>query len=196
MPGPRICSIDGCEQPHQAKGYCQRHYLHLWRYGSPVADKNATKGSAEQFLKETAFNFSEDCCLLWPYSRSLAGYGIVETFGGKRIRTHAHRLACEFRHGPAPFKKAHAAHNCGNPSCCNPLHLRWATVSENMLDKVKHGTTDRGERHWNVKLTCDEVREIRRLLGKMSQEKIGQRFNVSRGAIDKISRRESWSWLD
>lgn len=31
MPGrnpyfDKVCTVDGCEEPHKAKGYCQKHY--------------------------------------------------------------------------------------------------------------------------------------------------------------------------
>lgn len=30
------CSVDGCDRPAKAKGYCERHYGNLWRTGEPV----------------------------------------------------------------------------------------------------------------------------------------------------------------
>ena len=32
----RICKIEGCENKHEAKGYCNKHYLRIWRYGDPL----------------------------------------------------------------------------------------------------------------------------------------------------------------
>lgn len=32
----RVCSIDGCESPHVAKGFCQLHYQRNYRTGSPI----------------------------------------------------------------------------------------------------------------------------------------------------------------
>jgi hypothetical protein len=33
------CSIDGCERPVKAKGWCYAHYMRDYRYGSPTAPK-------------------------------------------------------------------------------------------------------------------------------------------------------------
>jgi hypothetical protein len=30
----KICSVEGCNNPHQAKGYCMKHYRRLQRTGS------------------------------------------------------------------------------------------------------------------------------------------------------------------
>lgn len=31
----RICEIQSCNSKHYGKGYCQKHYLQVWRYGKP-----------------------------------------------------------------------------------------------------------------------------------------------------------------
>lgn len=33
----RPCSVEGCEKPHFAKGYCQGHYANNKRNGTPIA---------------------------------------------------------------------------------------------------------------------------------------------------------------
>lgn len=35
----RTCSIEGCAAPYEARGFCNRHYLSLWKYGDPLACK-------------------------------------------------------------------------------------------------------------------------------------------------------------
>lgn len=32
----RKCSIEGCEEKHYGRGYCNRHYANLYRYGNPL----------------------------------------------------------------------------------------------------------------------------------------------------------------
>ena len=32
--GPRICSVEGCERHHYAKGWCRPHYSHHQRTGN------------------------------------------------------------------------------------------------------------------------------------------------------------------
>lgn len=35
----RTCTIDGCETPIHAQGYCASHYMKVWRYGDPTVDR-------------------------------------------------------------------------------------------------------------------------------------------------------------
>ena len=51
----------------------------------------------------------------------------------------AHRIICTWAHGPAPGPQYQACHVCphgANTLCCNPVHLVWATPSEN--ERMKH----------------------------------------------------------
>ena len=29
----KLCSVEGCDKPHRAKGYCKSHYYKLWNTG-------------------------------------------------------------------------------------------------------------------------------------------------------------------
>ena len=41
----RVCDFDGCNAPHQAKGYCRKHYQRLWKHGTPeITTFEWTKG--------------------------------------------------------------------------------------------------------------------------------------------------------
>jgi hypothetical protein len=110
---------------------------------------------------------------------------------------YVHHLACEAEHGPRPSPQHEVAHSCGrgHEGCVNRKHLRWATRSENQMDRVKHGTHNRGERHGMSRLTEHQAREALRLRGLISQEAIAERFGVSRGAICRIHQGRGWAWL-
>lgn len=41
--GQRTCTIDGCERPHDARGYCRTHYTR-WRLGKPLIRACVTCG--------------------------------------------------------------------------------------------------------------------------------------------------------
>lgn len=79
--------------------------------------------------------YPEKGCLIWPFARDGKGYGSLGKKG-------AHRRMCEIVNGPAPTPKHHAAHSCGNGhlGCVHPRHVRWATCSENQMDRFLHGT--------------------------------------------------------
>ncbi len=36
-----VCSIEGCDAPVQARGWCNRHYLRWWRHGDPEVTRLA-----------------------------------------------------------------------------------------------------------------------------------------------------------
>jgi len=47
-------------------------------------------------------------------------------------------------------------------------------------------------RHHSSKLTEDDIMDIRKLLGVKLHREIADMYGVSRGAISKIARGESW----
>ena len=135
-----------------------------------------------RFLREVAMVHGDDNCLEWPFGRHSAGYGAVYR-AGKALT--ANRMLCEMVHGPPPLQRGRieAAHSCGNRLCVNPRHLRWATVSENQKDRIRHGTSVRGERMWASRLTEYEVRQIKEAQGSETPQALARRFGVSDGAI-------------
>src|SRR5690606_20841041 len=95
---------------------------------------------------------------------------------------------------PRPTPRHEAAHSCGNGhlGCCNPRHLRWASHVANMADKVEHGTHQIGEKHGMARLTENDVRYIRKMRGKVSQQKVAAQFGVTFSAISCVQRRATW----
>lgn len=73
--------------------------------------------------------------------------------------------------------------------------MRWKTPSENQMDRVAHGTSNRGERCGSARLTENDVRTIR----IRSDERVGvlaREYGVTHGTIIAIRKRKSWAWLD
>lgn len=85
-------------------------------------------------------------------------------------------------------------HKCHDKRCWNPAHLRKGTHQENMRDKIKAGTSGKGEGHNQAKLTLSQVEEIRQRsrLGETSKS-ISKDYPVSRRHISRIIRKERWS---
>ena len=130
------------------------------------------------------------------------------------------RLVCIAFHGDPPSPKHHAAHDDNDRANNRKENVRWATGSENMLDKSRHGTapvgdrngarkyperlarglrngkhtkperTPRGEAHGRSCLTESQVREIR--ADSRSRRAIAAAYGVSKFAIDGIKTGKTW----
>lgn len=88
------------------------------------------------------------------------------------------------------------AHNDGNPLNNHVDNLRYATLSENYADRVKHGTDLRGEKAWNARLSAADVRRIRFLAGVVPGVELAARYGVSPMYICTIQKRRVWRHLD
>ena len=127
------CSIDGCDKPVRARGWCATHH-HRWRVnGDPNVVRGPNGGETRRFV-EAALHSATDDCVLWGFAKS---YPHVR-LNGKLERAHC--VVCRQVHGEPPSPEHEVAHNCGDRRCINPRHLRWATHQENMDDCVAHGT--------------------------------------------------------
>jgi HNH endonuclease len=129
-------------------------------------------------------DYPHDWCLVWPFSRSQAGYA---TFGGKA--TAVHRLMCEYKNGLPPTDKHQACHSCGRgkEGCVNPNHLSWKTNAENQIERFQHSGYQPQR-----KLTLAQVEEIRSLQGKIQVNDIARKFNVTPLNIHRIHAGKLW----
>lgn len=189
--GRQPCSVSNCGRPSRALGYCSAHYQRQLRHGDPTAGR-IERGECAAWL-EAHRGHSSPGCLEWPYARNSVGYGKVQVPGKSR---QAHRFMCELAYGPAPTSRHEAAHSCGNRGCVNPMHLRWATASENQMDRVAHGTSNRGAQHGMAKLSEDQARQIKRLAAAQPHQEIADGFGVSRKTVRDIATGRRWAWLE
>jgi hypothetical protein len=63
------------------------------------------------------------------------------------------------------------------------------------MDRVRHGTSNRGEKHWNAKLTEENVHLIRSIGGKANIQALANQFSVHTATIKSVIDRKSWEWL-
>ena len=148
-------------------------------------------------LIEMLENHSGEGCLLWPHGQN-RGYGRVRV-GGEMYQ--AHRLSCEWAHGPAPDGKdcaLHAPHEiCGHKHCIAPAHLRWGTQQENVADRAVDGTQPftGGESNGRAKITEAQVVEIREryAAGGVTQKVLAAEYGVTQVLIGQIIRGVGWT---
>lgn len=198
MAKAKICSVDGCGKPFKAKGLCGTHHMRLLRKGTfsdAAHRKQAAPGEALEWL-QCHVNYESDDCLWWPFARTGAGYAAVTVDGVGKV---ASREMCIAAHGQPPEPRSEAAHSCGNGhlACVNPKHLRWASRSGNLSDRVVHETILRGQKNPMARLSNADVAEIKVLLSgsSMSQRDIAAIYSVSQVAISRIKRGTTWSWM-
>lgn len=154
--------------------------------------KRATRGQARAFIDAATAYVGADC-LMWPFSLKDNGYASV---GSRDQKRYAHRIVCEARNGPPNSPRDEAAHCCGNRSCVNPQHLRWASHAENHADRIIHGTSNRGERNGNALLTAEAVRVARAkyALG-VSLQTLSRSYGVARDTMRNAVLGYTWSWV-
>lgn len=190
-----ICSVSNCDKRVLARGWCAAHYERWRRHDDPLGG-GAGHGEPKQFYSGVVLPYQQDECLLWPYSKNNAGYGVLRLGGRVQVVS---RCVCEKVNGAPPSPQHEAAHSCGNGNlgCVTPRHLRWDTHAGNQSDMAVHGTSTRGERQWMAKLTEADVREIRKLSESgVCPKEIAAKFNVARRTIVHILAGTSWGWLE
>jgi len=149
---------------------------------------------ALHFLNSVVMQHDVDECLIWPFSKNHYGYGRICISGTTHIVS---RLVCEEENGAPPTPYHEAAHSCGkgHEGCVAKKHLSWKTRTDNQLDRVAHGTSNRGERQWKSKLTEADAIEIRSLSRSKTGKELAAQFMVSQTTISRVISGERWGWL-
>ena len=178
------CTVDGCQKRHLARGYCRAHYDQVRKTGTP----NSPRPVPRKYSLDDAFGYiakvfavEDEGCIDWPWASAVSVYPVIND-GHKKIRVH--RYICGLRHGSAPFPDAEATHRCGRPCCVNPAHIRWATHSQNMLDRHTHGTVP-------TKLTDEQVQRARKAKhGELGY--LARSWGVSPATLSKARSKRTW----
>lgn len=169
-------------------------------------DDNALPG---RFRRK--YRVAPNGCWVWTAATSGKGYGRYGVAGNRTAL--AHRVSWELTHGPIP-NGALVLHNCDNPPCVNPDHLRLGSFKDNYDDMVSRGravfrgaTGDRhpmrlypaiaksfrGEGNPYSRLKEHEVVSIRGLVSAgCSQRSVARAFNVTQTRVWQIANRRAW----
>lgn len=130
-------------------------------------------------------------CIEWTGTTfKKTGYG-RRWFNGKD--TTAHRAAFIEHHGREP--EGVVRHTCDNRLCYNVEHLTEGSFQQNSDDMVARDRSERGERHWNHKLTAEQVAEIleNRKTRAVTQRSLAHKFGVTESAVTHVIKGRSWS---
>lgn len=153
---------------------------------------NRGKGKHAAWLRDHVA-YTGDGCLIWPFFRAPTGYGNLGFEGKAR---YAHRLMCEWAHGPAPSPEHEAAHSCGNGrgGCVHPGHLSWKTKAENMQDRIAHGTMPKAWWGKRGKITYAIVQQIRDGIpyGPPLIHWLSAKFGITPSNIRHIQQGRTW----
>jgi hypothetical protein len=152
-------------------------------------------------------------CQVWPQHRKKPGYGQVIWRGNLQ---YVHRIAYALSHGVMVEDLAYedvVCHHCDNPPCLEPLHLFLGDRTINMADMEAKGrrrwghTPNYGENHPMVKLTEEQVLEIRAIYdgalvktgprrdGRPLYKETALRYSVTPTLIGMIVRRACWKHI-
>lgn len=126
----------------------------------------------------------------WLWTGALGGgkgdgrYGLIKHQGC----THgAHRVSYEMHKGPIPAGME-VMHQCDNPRCVNPDHLRLGTHLDNMRDMYSKGRRESAVGMRNGAGKLSEAQKETILRSSMPGEKLGALLGVSGRRVNQIRR--------
>lgn len=150
----------------------------------------------ERFWSKVDKISSPHGCWLWTASRDKRGYGKFSVKSQDPM-VLAHRFAWALFNGEI-LSNLCVCHNCpggDNPTCVNPLHMFLGTQEDNRGDAMKKHVIRNGIHHHANKLTEEDIDEIRRLRGKVSQQILATRFHVMASHISNIQQLKAWKHI-
>lgn len=152
--------------------------------------------SVEDRFWEKVSKQDGDKCWEWlgSLNKPKNGYGC---FNVKRKPVYAHRYSYTLHYGPIPDGLL-VLHRCDNPKCVRPDHLFLGTHQANLDDAKAKQRMPHSHKHWNTKLTVDQVRSIRAEYdsGNRAAHAIAAKFGISPTQAFNIGTRRRWTYLD
>jgi len=138
---------------------------------------------------------SKDECWDWKASLDTSGYGRFKL--NPYVTGRAHRVALTIFGGDVGHG-LDALHSCDRPKCCNPHHLRWGTVMDNVRDKIERGRVRSadmsGTKNPRAMLDEDELRFIIDCFRKgWTNKRIAEFVPVGHSLISRIRVGIAWA---
>ena len=125
---------------------------------------------------------------------STTGYLIAYLHKDKKLfRTAISRLVLLAFVGPPPIGKPYACHGDRNTLNNRLRNLRWGSNADNQADRIKHGTSNRGEANGKAILSEEGVKDIkRRLAFGETQASIADDYGIDPSAVSNIKIGRNW----
>lgn len=192
----KVCSVEGCEKPAEARCLCNTHYMQQRRANLLPIGTRARGTVEERFWR---FVEKSDGCWKWTgKSVNKKGYGQLGAIGGKGTKAiAAHRLSYQIHKGEIPDGMV-VMHSCDNPSCVNPDHLSVGTQSQNILEAIAKGRKTlpklphfTGVDHPGARFTEQDIRDIRSQ--GMNDTGLAKKYGVATSTIRRIRIGKTWS---
>ena len=123
---------------------------------------------------------SIELCWNWIGATDRKGYGkFFAVSNGNHKLIQSHRISYFLHYGVDPGDSL-VLHQCDNPSCCNPNHLRLGTHKENMKDMASRGHVFR-----SPTLADNDIFMMRELWASnmFTQGEICRFYDLSRAAV-------------
>jgi len=191
---------------------CQPHYARQWRTGSPLPpEPAATPGevwlpvvghegryevSDMGRVRRVAYARGARVGRVMRGIPNVSGYlALGLSNNGKRSMATIHRLVAEAFLGPGQ-EGMEIRHLDNNKTNNTPGNLAWGTRQENVDDRTASGGYWwRGEKHRSARLTEEQVREIRRLAGRVPYRVLAARFGVAEVTAQQAGSGRTWKHL-
>jgi len=161
-----------------------------WKLISEFPDYQISSHGRIKRITSGGNNFCKVGKILKPHLEKNGYLRIGLYFKGNCYRRSIHRLVAFAFLGTPATSSHEVAHNDGSRDNNHFSNLRWCTRKENHADKLKHGTSQCGERNGNGKL--DEKAVIDILTSGMKQVDLAKKYNVSKGTIWNIYHGRTW----
>lgn len=156
----------------------------------PVHPEMAGLHAAKFVRRVDGADWSREKCWVWTGAKSKKGYGIFSL--SKRAQMRAHRFALYVFNNRMPSQ--YVLHECDNPPCVNPHHLKEGTHGDNMREMAERRRATRHERHHKAKLSFAEALAISILhrSGDYTTQELGEMFNVSKATAISVASGKLW----
>lgn len=141
------------------------------------------------------FNGGEDGWRILKPSINKTGTGYYQVALSKNGKVQrkilVHIVFAEAFHGPRPASML-VLHDNGNSLNCDESNRYYGTHKQNMDDRIRHGTSNRGERHGLAKLTDAQAADIKIRYAPGHAKALADEFKVSISTVRRIVRGATW----